>query len=137
MALNNNNIERRLEGKGDLQEKVKLMQLAKDEADIKFDVEADIVRQLKDKFEELGKPGETFSDFIKRVDIDELVKLELSDGGKVIPISEYLKMKEKPKIKKIDLAQGDYSKLVSDLTDQDKLLIKELLRKSGVIVGDK
>ena len=116
--------------------KKKLIQLAKDEADIKFDLELEIIKQLEDKFKEFGKPGETISDFIKRAPLDELIKLELQGGGKVISISDYLKQKEKPKIKKIDLAQGDFNKTVAGLSDSDKDLIKELLRKSGVLVGD-
>ena len=51
-------------------------------------------------------------------------------------MSDYLKQKQKPKIKKIDLAQGDFEKTVASLTDSDKDLIKALLRKSGVLVGD-
>ena len=51
-------------------------------------------------------------------------------------ISDYLKQREEPKIKKIDLAQGDFEKTVSGLTSKDKDLIKELLRKSGIRVSD-
>ena len=50
--------------------------------------------------------------------------------------SSYLKQKEKPRIKKINLSQGDMEKTVAGLSDSDKALIKELLRKSGVLVGD-
>ena len=94
------------------------------------------MQKNEDKFKEFGKPGETISDFIKRAPLDELIKLELQGGGKVISISDYLKQKEKPKIKKIDLAQGDFNKTVAGLSDSDKALIKDLLRKSGVLVGD-
>ena len=116
--------------------KKKLIQLAKDEADIKFDLELEIIKQLEDNFKEFGKPGETISDFIKRAPLDELIKLELQGGGKVISISDYLKQEEKRKIKKIGLAQGDFNKTVAGLSDSYKALIKDLLRKSGVLVGD-
>ena len=56
--------------------------------------------------------------------------------SKVISISDYLKQREEPKIKKIDLAQGDFEKTVSGLTSTDKDLIKEQLRKSGRRVSD-
>ena len=62
--------------------KKKLIQLAKDEADIKFDLELEIIKQLEDKFKEFGKPGETISDFIKRAPLDELIKLELQERWK-------------------------------------------------------
>ena len=44
--------------------------------------------------------------------------------------------KKKTKIKKIDLAQGDFEKTVAGLSDSDKATIKDLLRKSGILVGD-
>jgi len=136
MAINNNNVERRLEGRGALEEKEKLMQLAKDQEDIKYDLETDIIRQLKEKYENDRKPGESFSEYIKRAPIYDLIKLELSNGGKVISITDYLKQKEPIKVKKINLAQGDFNKTVSGLTEEDKNVIRDLLRKSGVLVGD-
>ena len=58
------------------------------------------------------------------------------EAGKVISISDYLKQKEEPKIKKINLAQGDFEKTVSGLSAADKDIIKDLLRKSGIKVSD-
>ena len=66
----------------------------------------------------------------------DLGSIELDKGGVVISLSDYLKQKEKPKIKKIDLAQGDFEKTVAGLSDSDKATIKDLLRKSGILVGD-
>ena len=103
---------------------------------IQSDLENEIIQLLNEKFLDQKKPGESFSDWLKRTPREELLKLELSGGGTVIMLSDYLKQKEKPKIKKIDLAQGDFEKTVASLTDSDKDLIKELLRKSGVLVGD-
>jgi len=136
MALNNNNVEKRMEGKGDLAVKQGLMKLAKDKADLQYDIELDIIDQLKKKYELNKREGESFSDYIKRENLEELITLELSDGGKVISLSSYMKQKEKPRIKKINLSQGDMEKTVAGLSDSDKALIKELLRKSGVLVGD-
>ena len=73
-------------------------------------------------------------DFYKEKGI-AIKRIQLDRGG-VVSLSDYLKQREKPKIKKIDLARGDFEKNVADLTDADKLIIKELLRKSGVLVGD-
>jgi len=113
-----------------------LQLMAKDQDVLNRDAENEITRQITEKYLKNKKPGESFSDFIKRTPVTELLKLELDSGGRVISISDFLKQKEKPKIKKIDLAQGDFEKTVADLTDSDKDLIKELLRKSGVMVGD-
>ena len=73
---------------------------------IQSDVENEIIQLLNEKFLEQRKPGETFDSWLKRTPREELLKLELSGGGKVISISDYLKQREEPKIKKIDLAQG-------------------------------
>ena len=62
--------------------------------------------------------------------------MELSGGGKVISIQDFLKQREEPKIKKIDLAQGDFEKTVAGLTKEDKLLIRDLLKMSGIKVSD-
>jgi hypothetical protein len=74
-------------------------------------------------------------DFYKEKGI-VIKRIELKDGSKVVSISDYLKQRETPKVKKIDLARGDFSKTVAGLSAEDKDLIKELLRKSGVLVGD-
>ncbi len=79
-------------------------------------------------------PDKDEMDFYKEKGI-AIKRIELDKGG-VVSLSDYLKQKQKPKIKKIDLAQGDFEKTVASLTDSDKDLIKELLRKSGVLVGD-
>ena len=42
-----------------------------------------------------------------------------------------------PKIKKINLAQGDFEKTVADVSESDRDVIKRLLRMSGINVGGK
>jgi hypothetical protein len=103
---------------------------------IQSDLENEIIQLLNEKFLDQKKPGESFSDWLKRTPKEELLKLELSGGGKVIMLSDYLKQKRKPPIKKIDLAQGDFEKTVAGLSSADKDIIKDLLRKSGIKVSD-
>ena len=91
-----------------------------------------ILEELKDWKKK--NPDKDEMDFYKEKGI-AIKRIELYKGG-VVSLSDYLKQKEKPKIKKIDLAQGDFEKTVASLSDSDKNLIKELLRKSGVLVGD-
>ena len=91
-----------------------------------------VLEELKDWKKE--NPDKDEMDFYKEKGI-AIKRIELDKGG-VVSLSDYLKQKQKPKIKKIDLAQGDFEKTVASLTDSDKDLIKELLRKSGVLVGD-
>ena len=91
-----------------------------------------ILEELKDWKKQ--NPDKDEMDFYKEKGI-AIKRIELDKGG-VVSLSDYLKQKQKPKIKKIDLAQGDFEKTVASLTDSDKDLIKALLRKSGVLVGD-
>ena len=127
-----------VETKGKEIKREELLKLAKDEADLKFDFESAITDKIIRDFEKERSSGQSLSDWLKTKPREYFlnIPLELSDGGKVIMLSDYLKQKEKPKIKEINLAQGDFSKAVADLTDADKLVIKELLRKSGIKVGD-
>jgi len=113
--------------------KNQLLKLASETPEEEF--ELDISTILKE-FPKWSKenPGKDIMDFYEEKGI-VIKRIELDKGG-VVFLSDYLKQKEKPKIKKIDLAQGDFNKSVADLSDSDKDLIKDLLRKSGVLVGD-
>ncbi len=90
---------------------------------------------IRKKYLDQRRPGETFSSWINRTDVEELKRIELKDGSTVIDFAEYSKLK-KPKVKKIDLAQGDFDKTVADLTSKDKDIIRQLLKMSGVKVSD-
>ena len=138
MAKQFNSIEKRLSGGGKDTPRLNMEQFIRlaDADKIKSDVENEIIRLLDEKFRDQRKPGESFSEWLNRTPKEELLKLELSGGGKVISISDYLKQKEEPKIKKINLAQGDFEKTVSGLSAADKDIIKDLLRKSGIKVSD-
>ena len=92
-----------------------------------------ILEELKDWKKK--NPGRDEMDFYEEKGIT-IKRIQLDKGGVVVSLSDCLKQKQKPKIKKIDLAQGDFNKTVAGLSDSDKDLIKELLRKSGVLVGD-
>ena len=133
-----NNIEKAMSGGGKNTPRLNMEQFIRlaDADKIQSDLENEIIRLLDEKFRDQRKPGETFNEWLNRTPKEELLKLELSGGGKVISISDYLKQKEEPKIKKINLAQGDFEKTVSGLSAADKDIIKDLLRKSGIKVSD-
>ena len=117
-------------GRGDGSAKEELMKLAKDEADILFDLENEIVEQMKLDYLKQGKPGETFMDWLKSKPESYLRNLPigLAGGGKVISISEYLKQKEKPRIKKLDLDSVSPGKALSELTEAEREVVRNLLR---------
>ena len=124
------NVEKEMPGRGDGSAKEELMKLAKDEADILFDLENEIVEQMKLDYLKQGKPGETFMDWLKSKPESYLRNLPigLAGGGKVISISEYLKQKDKPRIKKLDLDSVSPGKALSELTEAEREVVRNLLR---------
>ena len=112
--------------------KEQLMQLAKDEADILFDLENDIIEQLKLDYMKEGGKGQSFTDWLKSKPKSYLrnIPLQMAGGGKVIMLSDYLKQKEKPRIKKINLDAVAPGKAISQLTDAEKEVVRTLLRLS-------
>ena len=99
--------------------KEQLLQLAKDESDIIFDLETDIISTLQNEFEKEKKKGQTFTDWLKSKPKSYLrnIPLQMAGGGKVIMLSDYLKQKEKPRIKKLNLDSVAPGKAISQLTD--------------------
>ena len=126
------NVEKEMPGRGDGSAKEELMKLAKDEADILFDLENEIVEQMKLDYLKQGKPGETFMDWLKSKPESYLrnLPLQMANGGKVVLLSDYLKQKEKPRIKKLDLDSVAPGKALSQLTDAEKEVVRTLLRLS-------
>ena len=112
--------------------KEQLMQLAKDEADILFDLENDIIEQLKLDYMKEGGKGQSFTDWLKSKPKSyfKSIPLQMSGGGKVIMLSDYLKQKQKPRIKKINLDAVAPGKAISQLTDAEKEVVRTLLRLS-------
>ena len=123
-------VEKAMESKGDGKAKEELMQLAKDEKDILFDVESEITDILLDNYNKEKKPGQSFLDWLGTKDREYLIKipLGLASGGNVISISEYLKQKEKPRIKKLNLDAVAPGKALSELTDAEREVVRNLLR---------
>ena len=84
--------------------------LAKDIKDIEFDLLKNLTDDIQEDFRNDKKGG-------------------------VVDLAKYRKSKE-PKIKKLNLSQGDYDRAVIDVQSQsDRDLIKQLLKMSGINVG--
>jgi len=110
--------------------KEELKQLAKDSADIVFDIESEITSTLKEKYNKEKKPGQSFIDWLdsKPDDYIKKIPLMMAKGGSVVLLSDYLKQKEKPKIKKLDLDSVAPGKAIANLTDAEKEVVRNLLR---------
>lgn len=121
--------DKRLEAKGDLKEKEKLIQLAKDQEDIIFDIESEIIDSLNRAHKEEA-PEMSFSDWLRTKDKDYLLRLPLglNKGGVVVSISDYLKQREKPKIKKLNLDSIAPNKAIADLSDAELAVVRQLLK---------
>ena len=123
-------VDKPMESKGDGATKKELMKLAKDEADLIFDIESEITDILTEEFKKEKKPGQSFLDWLDTKPKSYFLKLPLglAGGGKVISISEYLKQKEKPRIKKLNLDALAPGKALSELTDAEREVVRNLLR---------
>ena len=110
--------------------KEQLMQLAKDEADILFDLENDIIEQLKLDYMKEGSKGQSFTDWLKSKPKSYFknIPLQLAEGGKVIDLQSYLKQKQKPRIKKLNLDSVAIGKSLSELTEAERAAVNKLLR---------
>ena len=119
-----------VENKNKAPKKDDLIKLAKDSADIVFDFESEITSTLKEKYDKEKKPGQSFIDWLdsKPDDYIKKIPLMMAKGGQVILLSDYLKQKEKPKIKKIDLDSVAPGKAIANLTDAEREVVNKLLR---------
>ena len=111
-------------------DKEQLMKLAKDEADIMFDLENDIIQQMKLDYMKEGSKGQSFTDWLKSKPKSYFknIPLQLAEGGKVIDLQSYLKQKQKPRIKKLNLDSVAIGKSLSELTEAERAAVNKLLR---------
>ena len=124
----NNNIEKSMPARDGVS-------LAKDIKDIEFDVLENLTDKIKGDFENDKKEGEDIFQWLDRQPDEYFKRLKLLNGG-VVDLAKYRKSKETPKIKKLNLSQGDYDRAVIDVQSQsDRDLIKQLLKMSGINVG--
>ena len=89
---------------------------------------------VKEDFENSKEKGESLNEWLDRQPDEYFKRIQLSNGG-VVDLAKYRKSKE-PKIRKLNLSQGDYDRAVIDVQSQsDRDLIKQLLKMSGINVG--
>mgnify|MGYP005671481393 FL=1 len=107
-----------------------LIKLAKDEADLIFDFENEIIDVLTQEYNKEKTEGQSFLDWLDTKATNYFLKipLGLKEGGTVISISDYLKSREKPRIKKLNLDSVAPGKSISDLTDAERDVVRNLLR---------
>ena len=111
----------------DMQQFIKLADAEKFEADSLNE----IIEALRDKFEEQKKPGESFDSWLKRTPREEIIRLSMKEGGKIIDLSAYRKMKEPPKVKPISLSDiFDLNRTVSSLSPSERETLNWVLSQT-------
>ena len=121
----NSNIERR----GKEVDKKELFKLAKGE-ELIFDMESEIIDILTENFKKEAPSGMSFLEWLDTKDDNYFIKipLGLAGGGKVIDLQSYLKHKEKPKIKRLDLNAVAPNKSIGQLSSSELEVVRDLIR---------
>ena len=121
-----NNVEKELPAKGDLSEREQLIKLASETAAEEMGMQEFMNMKYEEQLREFLKnnPGATEDDYKEMI-----IRLSLKDGGDVVDLSKYRKMKEPVEVKKIDLASlFTPGKTLSSLTEKEKDVVNQLLR---------
>ena len=126
--IDGGNVENKAKAAG----KEELLKLAKDETDLIFDLESGISDRIIRDFNKEKKPGQSITDWLDTKPREYFlnIPLELADGGKVIFLSDYLKQKRKPPIKKINLDSAAPGRTLDSLTEAEREVVNKLLRMS-------
>ena len=105
---------------------------AKDDADLIFDFETGISDYVIRDYYKERKPGQSITDWAKTKPREYFlnIPLQMADGGKVIFLSDYLKQKRKPPIKKINLDSAAPGRTLDSLTSAEREVVNKLLRMS-------
>ena len=130
--ININNIDKPLSSGGpemaplDMQQFIKLADAEKFEADSLNE----IIETLREKFDEEKKPGESFDSWLKRTPREDIIKISMKNGGKVIDLAQYRKSKP-PKVKPISLSDiFDLNRTVSSLTPSERETLNWVLSRT-------
>ena len=82
----------------------------------------------REKFDEQKKPGESFDSWLKRTPREDIIKISLKNGGKVIDLAQYRKP---PKDKPISLSDiFDLNRTVSSLTPSERETLNWVLSRT-------
>ena len=123
------NVEKRMTSGGPETPRLNFKNLIVADAEkIEFDLLNDKLELLREAWLDQREPGESYDSWFKRVPRDEIIRLTLGSGGKVIKFSDYHKPK---KIQKINLSDFfDLGRNLSDLSKSERETLNWLLNKS-------
>jgi len=124
--MSKNNISKILEARGDNSEKEGLMKLASETQSEELGLQEFMNMKYEEQLREFLKnnPVATEDDYK-----EQIIRLSLKDGGDVVDLSKYRKMKEPKKVKDIDLASlFAPGKTLASLTKDERDVVNNLLR---------
>ena len=124
-----NNIDKPLTSGGRETPPLNMQQFIKlaDTEKYEFDALNEKLELLKDAWLKQREPGETYDSWCKRTPKEEIIRITLKEGGRIIKFSDY----KKPKIKTINLSDYfDLKKRLIDLSSSERDTLKWLLNKS-------
>ena len=128
-----NNVEKIMSSGGPEMEPMDMQQFIKLADAEKFEADSlnEIIEALREKFEEQKKPGESFDSWLNRTPRQEIIKLSMKDGGKVVDLARYRKMKEPAKVKPISLSDiFDLNRTVSSLSPSERETLNWVLSQT-------
>ena len=108
----------------DMSEFIKLADAEKYE----FDALNERLELLREEWLNQREPGESFDSWFKRTPREEIIRITLANGGKVIKFSDYHRPK---KVKAIKLSDYfDLGRTLSSLSESERETLNWLLNKS-------
>ena len=101
---------------------------AGDKEKMEYDALNEKIELLRDAWINQRAPGETYDSWFKRIPREEIIRITLAGGGKVIKFSNY----HKPaRVKKINLGEFfDLGRTLSSLSKSERETLNWLLNKS-------
>tara|TARA_R110002012_G_scaffold26117_2_gene85445 strand:+ start:260 stop:667 length:408 start_codon:yes stop_codon:yes gene_type:complete len=124
-----NNIDKPLTSGGRETPPLNMQQFIKlaDTEKYEFDALNEKLELLKDAWLKQREPGETYDSWFKRTPKEEIIRITLKEGGRIIKFSDY----KKPKIKTINLSDYfDMGRRLIDLTQSERDTLRWILNKS-------
>ena len=122
------NIEKRMTSGGPETPRLNFNELIADAEKFEFDALNEKLELLREAWLEQRKPGETYDSWFNRTSKDEIIRLNLKDGGKILKFSNYHKPK---KIQRINISDYfDLGRTLSSMSKSERETLNWLLNKS-------
>ena len=119
-----------VENKSKATKKEDLDRFAADQDKLRFDFKSGVSERIVRDYYKERKPGQSITDWLDTKPREYFlnIPLELAEGGKVLFLSDYLKQKQKPKIKRLNLDSAAPGKSLSELTEAEREVVNKLLK---------